>query len=123
LNYITEKRQAPSSALRAETVLVVCATLRAKHADIFGPLKFSDGALESYIRSCRVVIFDAADSSSSVVFPHVLSEFERSVGAPFIVLQARAFVMFRPCALLLHRQLTCFSGLSFGRNGKRKIFS
>jgi hypothetical protein len=87
LNYITEKRQAPSSVLGAETVLVVCATLRAKHSDIFGPLKLDDAALESYVQSCRVAVYDAADSSSTVSFPHALAEFERSVSAPFIILQ------------------------------------
>jgi len=87
LNYITERRQAPTSSIGAETVLVVSAALRSKHADVFGPLKFSDGALEAYIQSCRVTVFDAANSSSTVSFPHALSEFDQSVSAPFIVLQ------------------------------------
>ncbi len=92
LNYITEKRLTSSASIGAETVLVVCATLRAKHSDIFGPLKFSDGALESYVQGCRTAVFDAADVSSSVAFPHVLCEFERAVAAPFVVLQVRGFV-------------------------------
>jgi len=74
LNYITERRQAPKSSIgpgggivssvpvacvccvlvssteipfSLETVLVVSATLRSKHPEVFGPLKFSDGALEA----------------------------------------------------------------------------
>ena len=90
MNYITEKRQTTSASVGAETVLVVCATLRAKHPDMFGPLKLGDGDLESYVRGCRVVLLDAADSSSSVAFPHVLCEFERAVGEPFLVLQVGA---------------------------------
>ena len=92
LNYISEKRQTKSAAVGSETVLVICATLRAKHADLFGPLKFGDGALESYIQHCKVTVFDSTDSSSGVSFPHVICEFERAVATPFIVLQVRAFV-------------------------------
>jgi hypothetical protein len=92
LNYISEKRQTTSAAVGSETVLVICAALRAKHADLFGPLKFGDGALENYIQHCRVTVFDATDSSSGVSFPHVICEFERAVTTPFIVLQVRAFV-------------------------------
>jgi hypothetical protein len=89
LNYISEKRLTTSASIGAETVLVVCATLRAKHPDIFGPLKFSDGALEAYVQACRTAVFDAGDASASVAFPHVLCEFERAVAAPFVVLQVR----------------------------------
>jgi hypothetical protein len=92
LNYISEKRQTKSAAVGSETVLVVCATLRAKHPDLFGPLKFGDGALESYIQHCKVTVFDASDSSNSISFPHVICEFERAVSTPFMVLQVRAFV-------------------------------
>ncbi len=92
LNYISEKRQTNSAVVGSETVLVICATLRAKHPDLFGPLKFGDGALESYIQHCRVTVFDASDPSNSISFPHVICEFERAVTTPFIVLQVRAFV-------------------------------
>ncbi len=93
LNYITEKRQLPSSRVGSETVLVVCATLRAKHPDVFGALRFGDGSLEAYVQGCRVAVFDAGSTAGSVAFPHVLVEYERSVTAPFIVLQVRGVIL------------------------------
>lgn len=100
LNYICEKRQTKSPAVGSETVLVICATLRAKHAELFGPLKFGDGALENYIQHCRVTVFDATDSSSGVSFPHVICEFERAVTTPFIVLQVRESICSCACFYL-----------------------
>jgi hypothetical protein len=96
LNYITERRQTktPSAHLGSEFVFVVCSTLRAKHPDVFGPLRFDDGALEAFVQGCRVMVFDATNAASSVEFPYCIVEFERAVAEPFIVLQVCDFANF-----------------------------
>ena len=44
-------------------------------------------------QGCRVAVFDAGSAAASVAFPHVLVEYERSVAAPFIVLQVRGVIL------------------------------